>query len=152
MKARRFIRGSTGCFSWWECASNLRSWSFWPRRSFCSSWIKRQNPAIGSMSLLPKKRWYYKDHIRAKGDPKRTKTLLGKVKNMRKEYDFSKATKNPYASRLKRQITLRMDEGTISYFKKLAQEIGLPYQTLINLYLRDCAASHRKLALHWKPA
>jgi predicted DNA binding CopG/RHH family protein len=69
---------------------------------------------------------------------------------MRKEYDFSKATKNPYASRLKRQVTLRMDEGTISYFKTLAQENGVPYQTLINLYLRDCASSHKKLALHWK--
>ena len=72
--------------------------------------------------------------------------------NMRKEYDFSKAVKNPYAGRLKRQVTLRMDEGTISYFKKLAQEVGVPYQTLINLYLRDCAASHKKLALHWKPS
>ena len=71
---------------------------------------------------------------------------------MRKEYDFSKAAKNPYAGRLKRQVTLRMDEGTISYFKKLAQEIGVPYQTLINLYLRDCAASNKKLALHWKTA
>ncbi len=78
--------------------------------------------------------------------------LLGKVSVMRKEYDFSKAEKNPYASRLKRQITLRMDEGTIGYFKELAQEVGVPYQTLINLYLRDCAASHKKLALHWKPA
>ena len=72
--------------------------------------------------------------------------------NMRKEYDFSKATKNPYASRLKRQVTLRMGEGTISYFKALAQENGVPYQTLINLYLRDCAGSHKKLALHWKTA
>lgn len=71
---------------------------------------------------------------------------------MRKEYDFSKATKNPYASRLKRQVTLRMDEGTISYFKTLAHESGVPYQTLINLYLRDCAASHKKLSLHWKTA
>jgi uncharacterized protein (DUF4415 family) len=72
--------------------------------------------------------------------------------NMRKEYDFSKATKNPYASRLKRQVTLRMDEDTISYFKALAQENGVPYQTLINLYLRDCAGSHKKLSLHWKTA
>lgn len=72
--------------------------------------------------------------------------------NMRKEYDFSKAVKNPYAGRLKRQVTLRMDEGTISYFKQLAQESGVPYQTLINLYLRDCAASRKKLALHWKTA
>lgn len=71
---------------------------------------------------------------------------------MRKEYDFSKAQKNPYARRLKRQVTLRMDEGTISYFKNLAQENGVPYQTLINLYLRECAASNKKLALRWKTA
>jgi predicted DNA binding CopG/RHH family protein len=62
---------------------------------------------------------------------------LGKVIEMRKECDFSKAQKNPYVRRLKRQVTLRMDEGTISYFKNLAQEIGVPYQTLINLYLSD---------------
>jgi predicted DNA binding CopG/RHH family protein len=63
---------------------------------------------------------------------------------MRKKYDFSKAVKNPYARKLKRRVTLRMDESTISYFKNLAQESGIPYQTLINLYLRDCAASHKK--------
>lgn len=71
---------------------------------------------------------------------------------MRKEYDFSKAKRNPYASRLKRQVTIRLDEGTVRYFKELAREIGIPYQTLINLYLRDCAASRRKLDLRWKPA
>ena len=68
---------------------------------------------------------------------------------MRKEYDFTKAQKNPYARKLKRQVTLRMDEGTISYFKDLAQEIGVPYQTLINLYLRDCAIEQRSLELNW---
>lgn len=71
---------------------------------------------------------------------------------MRKEYDFSKAKKNPYAARLKRQVTIRMDEGTIHYFKSLAQESGVPYQTLINLYLRECAVSKKKLSLQWKPA
>ena len=71
---------------------------------------------------------------------------------MRKEYDFSTAQKNPYANRLKRQVTLRMDEVTINYFKPLAQENGVPYQTLINLYLRDCASSRKKLSLHWKTA
>jgi predicted DNA binding CopG/RHH family protein len=70
---------------------------------------------------------------------------------MRKEYDFSKARKNLYAARLKRQVTIRMDEGTISYFKGLAQESGVPYQTLINLYLRECAVSKKKLSLQWKP-
>lgn len=69
---------------------------------------------------------------------------------MRKKYDFSNAQKNPYAGRLKRQVTLRIDDGTVGYFKGLAQEMGIPYQTLINLYLRDCAAAHKKLSLRWK--
>ena len=70
---------------------------------------------------------------------------------MRKEYDFSKARPNPYAKRLKRPVTIRLDEGTIAYFKALADENEIPYQTLINLYLRDCAAHQRKLALKWHP-
>jgi uncharacterized protein (DUF4415 family) len=69
---------------------------------------------------------------------------------MRKEYDFSKARKNPYAAKLKKQITLRLDEDAIDYFKSVSQEVGIPYQSLINLYLRDCAASNRKLNLQWK--
>jgi len=71
---------------------------------------------------------------------------------MRREYDFSKAKRNPYAKRLKKQVTIRLEEGTIRYFKALAEEVGVPYQTLINLYLRDCAATERKLTLNWKPA
>jgi predicted DNA binding CopG/RHH family protein len=70
---------------------------------------------------------------------------------MRKEYDFSGGKKNPYASRLKKQVTIRLEEGTIAYFKKLADETGIPYQTLINLYLRDCAASGKRLDIRWKP-
>jgi uncharacterized protein (DUF4415 family) len=70
---------------------------------------------------------------------------------MRKEYDFSKAKRNPYVGLLKRQVTIRLDKVTVSYFKGLAQQIGIPYQTLINLYLRDCAASGRKLSLQWDP-
>jgi predicted DNA binding CopG/RHH family protein len=69
---------------------------------------------------------------------------------MRKEYDFSNARKNPYAAQLKKQITIRLDEESITYFKTIAEEVGLPYQSLINLYLRDCAASHRKLNLNWE--
>ncbi|MDO9635690.1 MAG: BrnA antitoxin family protein [Thiobacillus sp.] len=69
---------------------------------------------------------------------------------MRKEYDFSKSRKNPYASQLKKQITIRLDEDAIAYFKTISEEVGIPYQSLINLYLRDCAASHRKLDLNWK--
>ena len=69
---------------------------------------------------------------------------------MRKEYDFSEARKNPYASQLKKQVTIRLDEESIDYFKSLSEEVGIPYQSLINLYLRDCAASHRKLNLNWE--
>ncbi len=69
---------------------------------------------------------------------------------MKKEYDFSEARSNPYASRLKRQITIRLDHETVGYFKQLADEIGIPYQTLINLYLRECAASRKKLTLQWR--
>ena len=68
---------------------------------------------------------------------------------MRKEYDFTAARKNPYAAQLKKQITIRLDEESISYFKSIWQEAGIPYQSLINLYLRDCATSHRKLHLNW---
>ena len=70
---------------------------------------------------------------------------------MKKEYDFSKAKRNPYAKRLKRQVTIRLDAATIAYFRGLAATIGIPYQTLINLYLRDCATSRRQLAMSWPP-
>lgn len=68
---------------------------------------------------------------------------------MRKEYDFSKSKRNPYAKALKRQITIRLDEPTVEYFRQLAGGIGLPYQSLINLYLRDCASHHRTLRMNW---
>jgi uncharacterized protein (DUF4415 family) len=71
---------------------------------------------------------------------------------MRKGYDFSKAITNPYAKRVKRQLTIRVDDATIEYFRKLAEEVSVPYQTLINMYLRDCAASRRRLAMKWIPA
>ena len=69
---------------------------------------------------------------------------------MRKQYDFSNAKPNPYAKRLKKQITIRIDENAVDYFKELSEEMGVPYQSLINLYLRDCAESHRKLNLAWQ--
>lgn len=68
---------------------------------------------------------------------------------MKDDYDFSKSKKNPYAKKLKKQITIRIDEDTIEYFKELAEEKDIPYQSLINLYLRDCADNHRKLKLKW---
>ena len=71
---------------------------------------------------------------------------------MRSHYDFSKGKRNPYARRLKQQVTMRLDRETIKYFKNLSVETGIPYQTMINLYLRDCAASCKKLSLNWTPA
>ena len=71
---------------------------------------------------------------------------------MRREYDFSAARQNPYAAKLKRSVTIRLDERTIDYFKKLSTELDIPYQTLINLYLRDCAATRRRLSMQWRPS
>ena len=70
---------------------------------------------------------------------------------MRKEYEFSKmkGRKNPHAKSLKKQVTLRLGIDVIEYFKDLAKETGIPYQNLINMYLRDCAHNHKKLILQW---
>lgn len=68
---------------------------------------------------------------------------------MREHYDFSDSVKNPYAKKLKKKVTIRLDEDTIDYFKELADDKGIPYQSLINLYLRDCAQSHRDLKIQW---
>jgi uncharacterized protein (DUF4415 family) len=69
---------------------------------------------------------------------------------MREEYDFTKSKKNPYATQLKKPITIRLDEDSVTYFKTVSDEVGIPYQSLINLYLRDCVTSQRKLNLNWK--
>jgi uncharacterized protein (DUF4415 family) len=69
---------------------------------------------------------------------------------MRKSYDFSKGRRNPYAKRLKRQVTIRLDEATIAYFRSLSTKTSIPYQTLINLYLRECALTRRQLRLEWR--
>ncbi len=70
---------------------------------------------------------------------------------MKDHYDFEnmKGKKNPYTKYLKQPVTMRLDRDSVDYFKSLAEETGLPYQTLINLYLRDCAINHRKLKMQW---
>lgn len=70
---------------------------------------------------------------------------------MRDEYDLStmKSRRNPYASKLKRQVTIRMGDDVVEYFKAMAERTGIPYQSLINLYLRDCMANERELDLSW---
>ncbi len=71
---------------------------------------------------------------------------------MRKHYDFTNAKRNPYARRLKQPVTIRLDQDTITYFKGLSEESGIPYQSLINLYLRECAQSRKRLSVLWEPA
>ena len=70
---------------------------------------------------------------------------------MRKQYDFSnmKGKKNPYTKHLNQPVTMRLDCDSVDYFKSLAEDSGIPYQTLINLYLRDCTSHHRKLKMQW---
>lgn len=70
---------------------------------------------------------------------------------MRDEYDFSKmkGRKNPYTKYLKQPVTIRLDRDALAYFRSLAEETGIPYQSLINLYLRDCAVRRRKLKMNW---
>lgn len=68
---------------------------------------------------------------------------------MRTEYDFSQSRKNPYAKQLKRQVTIRLDTAAVDYFKQVAAELGMPYQNLINLFLRDCAMQKRRPSLQW---
>ena len=63
---------------------------------------------------------------------------------MKKNYDFAAAIKNPYAKRLKKQLTIRLDTDTVDYFQELSRELSLPYQTLMNMYLRDCATTRRR--------
>ena len=68
---------------------------------------------------------------------------------MREEYDFSKGVKNPYVRKLKKQITINLNVDTIEYFKGQSEETGIPYQTLINLYLSECAEEKKKLQISW---
>ena len=68
---------------------------------------------------------------------------------MKKRYDFSKSAPNPYVRKAKRQITIRLDGDAVDYFKSLSKQSGIPYQNLINLYLRDCAAAKKQLKMAW---
>ena len=70
---------------------------------------------------------------------------------MKAEYDLStmKSRRNPYAAKLKKPVSLRLSEDVVTYFKGMAQESGVPYQSLINLYLRDCVLKHRKVQIVW---
>ena len=68
---------------------------------------------------------------------------------MRKQYDFSRSVKNPYLRKPKKQVTIRLDEETISYFNALSRQNGIPYQNLINLHLPECAQAGKKVSINW---
>jgi uncharacterized protein (DUF4415 family) len=84
----------------------------------------------------------------------RMKPSITKVNEMKAEYDLSKmkSRRNPYASKLKKSVTMRLSEDVVQYFKDMAAEAGVPYQSLINLYLRDCLAQNRKVEIKWPSA
>jgi predicted DNA binding CopG/RHH family protein len=69
---------------------------------------------------------------------------------MKKEYDFSKGRKNPYSKALKEQITIRLESEVVEYFKRMAEKMGIPYQNLINYYLRDCVTSKKEPVIEWR--
>ena len=106
---------------------------------------------VNCLSLLQSVRIHHQDHFCQESIETRSAAVLwlkgGYI--VREEYDFSNARPNPYARRLKKQITINIDESTIEYFKEMASRSGIPYQTLINLYLSDCAASKRQLKFSW---
>ena len=87
------------------------------------------------------------------GDQAR-KRFLSRWIHIKAEYDLSKlkSRKNPYASKLKKPVTMRLSEDVVDYFKGMAEESGVPYQSLINLYLRDCLANGRKVQINWPQA
>lgn len=72
------------------------------------------------------------------------------MEEMKEEYDFTKAKQNPYAKKLRQQVTINLDSSVIDYFKEMSASSGIPYQTLINLYLSDCVKSRRQLNISWQ--
>ena len=110
---------------------------------------RRFSSHSGRVSLLSGRRVRHTHHFRSEGRPRGT-TSISLVAPMKKRYDFSKSVKNPYLRKPKKQLTIRLDEDTIDYFRALAEKNGVPYQNLINLYLRDCAQSGRKLSMKWE--
>ena len=98
------------------------------------------------MYIVEMMRWFASFLL---AEPQNKKSVAIGVFTMRDEYDFSDSIKNPYTKKLKKQITIRLESEVIDYFKELAEETGIPYQSLMNLYLQDCMKSQRKLSLAW---
>jgi uncharacterized protein (DUF4415 family) len=114
--------------------------------------LERRAAHSRRLSLLPRGRFRHSNHFSSQGAPRGAPRLRHEVANMRDRYDFSKGKRNPYAKRLKKQVTIRLDEDTLEYFKGLADDTEIPYQTLINLYLRECAKTKKRPGLKWRAA
>lgn len=113
-------------------------------------WHERTGQPADRLSLLSGVGYGDPHHFRPKSDQDRIHALrLKEETKMREEYDFSNARPNPYAKKLKSQVTINLDVDTIAYFKQQAASSGIPYQTLINLYLADCVRNKRQLNLSW---
>jgi uncharacterized protein (DUF4415 family) len=97
---------------------------------------------------LQRRARHYSDYFSPKGNQKRS-SAIPRLFIMKDEYDFSESVQNPYFKKLKKQVTIRLEEDVVDYFKGLSEEMGIPYQSLINLYLQDCVRSQKKLSLEW---
>lgn len=149
-ETRRFLWRGTECFLWW-----LRHPILW----FGELWIRKIDFWCSGLAITPefflyvtasvKRERSFVSYLRAK-QPLRSASSI-RVVNMKVEYDLSKmkSRKNPYASKLKKPVTMRLSEDVLEYFKTLSEETGVPYQSLINLYLRDCVAQQRKINISW---
>ena len=144
-----FCRGWIGLL-WWERRRVYRSRSFGGLRTFYHPWLERWTESIGGLLLLSSQWIHHSYHISTQSNPKGS-PLLRRASSMRKEYDFSRMAgrKNPHVRRLKKQVTIRLGIEAIEYFKEMSEVTGIPYQSLINSYLTDCARNQRKLVVNW---
>ena len=141
----------------------------YPRPNFTSKWDPRKNASnkrkhgvsfAEAGSVFSDERALLLDdtehsdnpnHFCSKSEQAGAGRIQRKLGEMKKTYDFSNARPNPYAKRLKKSVTIRLDQGMVEYFKELAEDSDIPYQTLINLYLRDCAAKGKRISMKWAP-
>src|SRR5712691_8679220 len=140
-KAQGHVRGSPVGVRRPERFGDRRSRSFGRRSSIYPSGPELRLAPSRDLSRIPVGRRSH--HFSAQGNAARGSKLSREQMTMRKEYDFASGRRNPYATRLKKQVTIRLDQEAIAYFKAVSSEVGIPYQSLINLYLRDCVAARR---------
>ena len=145
------LRKRRQCFTMMMLFSNTTKRTLWMKSgSLCLEWAKQIVCWLFVTAAVREACCVSYLHAR---QPEERKVSIGSVfrrDTMKEEYDFSDAIKNPYSKQLKKQITININNETVAYFKAQSEEVGIPYQTLINLYLSDCAAHGRKLNLSWQ--